>query len=191
MREIEDIHIPFLAWLHELDIPLVYHRPDRKSGIQTGWPDFTVAYARRVVFIEAKTPEGRLSEVQRNVHKFIRKAGNIVVVCRSLEECKEAVREFVLWDGLTEAFSPQLNAAPVLADACKRADLIQNRQGGEARESTSGVDSGHHSCGGVQFYIIEWCGITYVVAPAQLGAGYEWIREASAIDRVTLPRLPA
>ena len=185
MREIEEIHIPFLAWLNELEIPRVYHRPDRKSGIQRGWPDFTIAYGGRVVFIEAKTDEGRLSVVQVSVHNFIRASGNRVEVCRSVEECKEAVRKHVLHDGLTEAFSPQLNAAPVLAEPLRK-DFT-----GEARESISPKTADVReadSRGGVQFYIIDWCGTAYVVTPAQRG-GFEWIREASVIDRVHLPKL--
>ncbi len=40
MREIPDIHKPFIIWLRERDIPHVYHRSDRKSGLQKGTPDY-------------------------------------------------------------------------------------------------------------------------------------------------------
>jgi hypothetical protein len=182
MREIEDIHIPFLAWLNELQIPRVYHRPDQRSGIQRGWPDFTVAWMGHVVFIEAKTPEGRLSKVQENVHAFIRASGNRVEVCRSVEECKEAVRNILC----------KLNAAPVLADAA-RTKGARNPIGGEARESTCSRPEGakaSDSRGGVQFFIGNWNGNPYVFAPDQSGA-YRMIRQASAFDRLTLPKLPA
>jgi len=207
MKEIDDIHIPFLAWLNELKIPRVYHRPDRKSGIQTGWPDFTVAYMGRVVFIEVKTPEGRLSKVQGNVLAFLLASGNPIEVCRSVEECKEAVRKHVLHDGLTEAFAKQLNAAPVLAEPTKHqvANVVKVHEG-EARESTSvgirqdsntGAETRSHgqpisqdSRGGVQFYVGSWNGTFYVFAPDGVGS-FRMIREASTMDRIRLPTLPA
>jgi hypothetical protein len=209
MREIEDIHIPFLAWLNELAIPRVYHRPDRRSGIQVGWPDFTIAWMGRVVFIEAKTPDGRLSKVQENVHKFIRASGNRVEVCRSVEECKEAVRNILCetlggaetvvekkqpsGDATTEdSASPQkLNAAPVLAEPHS---LGSPRRDGEAREGTPAPQAqplnAPDSRGGVQFYVGNWKGVPYVFAPDRGGA-LRMIREASAIDRIRLPKLPA
>jgi hypothetical protein len=204
MREIEDIHVPFLAWLKELGVWVTYHRPDRKSGIQTGHPDFMVAWMKRFVFIEAKTPEGLLSKVQENVHAFIRASGNTVVVCRSLEECKEAVRKYVLHDGFTEAFSKNgknsppigLNAALVLAEPLgirtTDAKSREGRRSGEARESTEEdrLAVNTDSRGGVQFYIGSWNGNFYVFAPDRGGA-FRMIREASSIDRIRFPKLPA
>jgi hypothetical protein len=184
MREIEDIHIPFLAWLNELQIPRVYHRPDQRSGIQRGWPDFTVAWMSHVVFIEAKTPEGRLSKVQENVHAFIRASGNRVVVCRSVEECKEAVKNILCELSLTG----QKNAAPVLAEPVRHAFNVQCA--GEARESNGKDGENRSPRGGVQFFIGNWNGNPYVFAPDLSGA-YRMIRQASAFDRLTLPNLPA
>lgn len=173
MREIDDIHMPFLAWLNELKIPRVYHRPDRKSGIQTGWPDFTVAWMGRVVFIEAKTPDGRLSKVQENVHAFIRASGNRVEVCRSLEECKEAVKNILCENTLSGEKRP-----------CKHG-LAESKDGLNA-----GLVQPDNDPPAQNFYIGSWNGNPYVFAPDQRGA-FRMIREASAFDRLRLPKLPA
>jgi hypothetical protein len=33
MREVKDLHEPFKAYLRRWAIPYIYHRPDRRSGI--------------------------------------------------------------------------------------------------------------------------------------------------------------
>jgi hypothetical protein len=174
MMEIEDIHVPFLAWLHELRIPFVYHRPDRKSGIQTGWPDFTVLYEGRVALIEAKTAAGRLSEVQESVHAFLRGSGNPVEVCRSVEECKEAVRKWILHPGLTETFSG--------VGSTRSSEAVEaERRQDQAEPCNTALPS--------NFFIGDWQGKPFVFSPDQSGA-FRMIREASVIDRLRLPKLP-
>src|SRR5690348_16200205 len=89
------IHNQFVAWLRKHEIPYLRHRMDRKSGIQTGWPDFTVLWMSRVVCIEIKTSKGRVSNQQHRVIDFIRRTGNRVEICRSCEECVEAVKNIL------------------------------------------------------------------------------------------------
>lgn len=89
------IHDAFIAWLKKREIPFITHRMDRKSGIATGWPDFTVLWMSRVMCIEIKTAKGRLSNDQERVIAFIRRSGNRVEVCRSCEECIEAVTDIL------------------------------------------------------------------------------------------------
>jgi hypothetical protein len=90
MREVNDIHVPFKAWLNERRIPYVYHRTDRKSGIQEGHPDFTILWMRRQIMIECKTAGGKLSPKQVERIDFLRRSGNVVEIARSLSECVEA-----------------------------------------------------------------------------------------------------
>lgn len=95
MKEIEDIHRPFISWLQERQIPFVYHRPDRKSGIHSGHPDFTVLWMRRQVMIECKTTSGKLSDLQVKRIDFLRRNGNVVEIARTLSECIEAVQSIL------------------------------------------------------------------------------------------------
>jgi hypothetical protein len=96
MREVNDIHVPFKAWLDEGRIPYVYHRPDRPSGIRSGWPDFTICWMRRQIMIECKTPSGKLSTKQVECIDFLRRQGNVVEIARNVSECVTAAYKVLL-----------------------------------------------------------------------------------------------
>jgi hypothetical protein len=96
MREIDDIHVPAIQWLIEARVPYVYHRPDRRSGIHKGHPDFTILWMRKQIMIECKTPSGKLSDDQVKRIDFLRRAGNVVEIARNLSEFKEAAYKVLL-----------------------------------------------------------------------------------------------
>jgi hypothetical protein len=98
VREIDDIHVPAIQWLTEAQVPYIYHRPDRRSGIHKGHPDFTILWMRKQIIIECKTPSGKLSQDQVARIDFLRRAGNVVEIVRNLSEFKEAAYK-VLCEG--------------------------------------------------------------------------------------------
>jgi hypothetical protein len=214
MREIDDIHVPFKAWLDAGQIPYIYHRHDRKSGIQTGHPDFTILWMRRQIMIECKG-QGRPSPKQLERIAFLRRMGNVVEIARSFDECVEAAYK-VLCEGkpslgdsvtcnwpLSKCFkelkravaevpgngTEDLNAVPVLADANEVLGL-RKAKADEARESTLIADTVSDSRRRrSNFYIGDWKGTKYVFAPDQ-GGDYQMIRKASVLDIDNLPPLP-
>jgi hypothetical protein len=50
VREIKDLHLPFIAYLERWSIPYIYHWPGGRSGINKGHPDFTISYTKADVF---------------------------------------------------------------------------------------------------------------------------------------------
>jgi hypothetical protein len=106
------IHDQFIAWLRKNEVPYSHHRMDSKSGIQKGWPDFTVLWMSRVVCIEVKTSKGRVSKDQERVIAFIRKSGNRVEICRSCEECVEAVKNILCESKLDVGGTPVQSELP-------------------------------------------------------------------------------
>ena len=57
-----------------------------RKGLHPGWPDFEIIYKGRIIFIELKTPKGRVSKKQKQCHHDLMMAGAVVKVCRSLDE---------------------------------------------------------------------------------------------------------
>jgi hypothetical protein len=57
----------------------------RKLDFGMGWPDFLFLHAGRVLFVEFKTPEGRLSAMQQHVHAQLRNSGFVVHTVRDVE----------------------------------------------------------------------------------------------------------
>ncbi len=93
-EEIERLHNPTCKWLTEHGIAYVHNRPDRRSTATEGAPDFTIAAgAGRVVFVEFKTVEGKLSVKQREWHFLSERAGTTVHVIRSLGKFLELMKE--------------------------------------------------------------------------------------------------
>lgn len=181
------IHEAFIAWLRKLEIPYVYHRADKKSGIQSGWPDFTVLWCSHCVCIEVKTEKGRLSKDQKRVIAFIRKSGNRVEICRSCEQCVEAVKN-ILCENLQgfefdnplaevprfrEEFRELKRAVAAVPTTLPQQPLADRN--GEGQKSAT-------------FYIGDWNRVPYVFAP-DLDGSYKLIRKASTIDIANLPKL--
>lgn len=95
MNEIRDIHKPFLSWLHKNKLLYVYHRPDTRSGIATGWPDFTICHCGKCLLIEAKTPKGKVTPIQHMMHLDLRANGNTVVIAYSAAAAISAVQTWL------------------------------------------------------------------------------------------------
>jgi hypothetical protein len=65
-KEIEEIHEPILKWAREQVpfVPVIYHRPDIKSGLKRGVNDLTVFFRGEVFLLEGKSRTGKLSTEQ-------------------------------------------------------------------------------------------------------------------------------
>jgi len=85
MREIKDLHQPFIAYLQRWAIPYIYHRPDRRSGINKGHPDFTVLWQGKALLIEFKVPTGKLSLDQIKRQELLSCSGTHTLTLDSLE----------------------------------------------------------------------------------------------------------
>tara|TARA_R110000824_G_scaffold95471_2_gene229591 strand:- start:577 stop:942 length:366 start_codon:yes stop_codon:yes gene_type:complete len=112
------IHKGIVEWL-ALALPpnsVVHHSPNegrhrvqyrvhqRQMGMFAGWPDLELfippASWRKLsewqpVFLEVKTPKGRLSPNQKAAHKLLTGVGCIVEVVRSIEETEEALKRLI------------------------------------------------------------------------------------------------
>lgn len=63
----------------------------KSTGTLAGVPDLLVITAGRILGIELKSGNGRLSDAQLYCHEQFRRAGADVFVCRSLEEVADAL----------------------------------------------------------------------------------------------------
>ncbi len=91
--EVEKLHKPALKWLTEHGIAYVPNRPARRSTATEGAPDFTIAAgAGRVVFVEFKTIDGKLSVKQREWHFLAERSGTTVHVIRSFGKFLELMK---------------------------------------------------------------------------------------------------
>jgi hypothetical protein len=115
VREIADIHLPFIAWLDQRGIPFHRNRPDKATTAVKGDPDFLLTWCNRCLYVECKIPGGKLSEDQEKRIAYLRSAGNRVVVAYSLEECVDAAH------GILCEAGPRNDEAP--ASAAEPSDL--------------------------------------------------------------------
>ena len=63
------------------------------TGTKEGTPDMCVVDAGRVLFLELKSPKGRVSPAQEACHRALRRAGAPVYIIRSLDEAIAALRQ--------------------------------------------------------------------------------------------------
>lgn len=66
----------------------------KSMGLKAGVPDILIIHDGRPLWIELKTPKGRISDVQILTHGDIVNAGGEVVVCRSVEQVEDALRDW-------------------------------------------------------------------------------------------------
>jgi len=95
--------IEWCAWSHQNfpDIDLVFAVPNggnrslseavrfKREGVKAGMPDLVLPVSKlgfHSLYIEVKTPKGKLSKEQQKMHKRLRDAGNAVVIARSLDD---------------------------------------------------------------------------------------------------------
>src|ERR1051325_7409270 len=163
------IHEQFIAWLRKLEIPYVHHRMDKKSGIRTGWPDFTILWCSRVMCIEIKTAKGRITLDQARVIAFIRRSGNRVEICRSCEECVEVVKNILCEGKLGDDSVPEQLRPKFIKEFMELKQAVEAVPGNGTAEEKP------------KFRIGNWKGTDFVFAPDQRGE-YRVIRPASAAD---------
>ena len=70
---------------------VIARRVAKDDGHLTGWPDLIVVGTSRIVFLEVKTGEGRISPAQERIHATLRDYGWTVGVVRSVSEALDAV----------------------------------------------------------------------------------------------------
>ena len=85
---------------------IAYRMKQKRQGVIAGWPDLEIfvppaAWTSETVpwcpiFLEIKTPKGRVSENQKAAHKLLTSCGCAVAVVRSIEETAQAVGSLVL-----------------------------------------------------------------------------------------------
>lgn len=79
MKE-SDIQHSIITWLESIGMYVVKVIQTNKNG----WPDLQALQNGVTLFIEVKTPTGRLSELQKYRHKQLKDKGFIVITTHSL-----------------------------------------------------------------------------------------------------------
>lgn len=92
-REEIKLHDQFANWCRLNGIPYVHARPDRKSTIAKGHPDFTLLWHGRGVCIEFKAGKGKVTEDQAAKIKELDAARVPCVVTTSLVFAIEFAKE--------------------------------------------------------------------------------------------------
>ena len=70
-------------------------RNQQGLGSHLGMADLTAIKNGKVIFVEVKTPKGRLGEYQRKFKRDIEEHGGIYLVVRSVEELEKALNKEV------------------------------------------------------------------------------------------------
>jgi hypothetical protein len=85
----------FRSWLSLNDIAFISARPDKKSTIGIGLPDFCVLFPNQpAIFIEMKVT-AKLSDDQRRVIAWLEEKGFKVTIARSAAQAISYVKSFI------------------------------------------------------------------------------------------------
>jgi hypothetical protein len=76
----------------------------RAEGVLAGIPDIHIPALS--LFIEMKTPTGKVSPVQKEMHERLRKDGQIVAVCYSTQQAIDVVTGIMHTRGMVPARQP-------------------------------------------------------------------------------------
>lgn len=71
----------------------------RCLGLMPGWPDLVFLWRGGCLLIELKVGRNGLSEAQKGVREWAAIREVPFLICRSLDEVKEALREHGVWKG--------------------------------------------------------------------------------------------
>lgn len=82
-----DIQFEIIKYLESHNFYVVKIIQSNKNG----WPDLQAHKDGVTIFIEVKTPKGKVSELQKYRHKQLQDKGFIVITCTSL---KSLINEF-------------------------------------------------------------------------------------------------
>ncbi len=98
IMEIDDIHAPIVAWLerHGLWASTIYSRPDKRSTIKEGWPDFTVIHRGKACMVECKRPGSKPTKVQKELIDSLLHKGENVIVAYNADQAIRYIRETLL-----------------------------------------------------------------------------------------------
>ena len=69
----------------------------KKSGLVAGWPDLQIIKDGIYHGIEVKTDKGKVSDVQKDMHKNIIKSGGKVAICRSINEVEQTLYDWTFF----------------------------------------------------------------------------------------------
>lgn len=170
MREIQDIHLPLIAWLNKEGIPFHRNRPDKKTTAVKGDPDFLLTLAGRCLYIECKIPGGKPTAIQEERIAYLRKAGNSVRIVYSFGEAVLAIQA---WLGI------------IPADTAPLGDEHQPHKNEVLRPVEH---AGTTVDGSSPFRIGNWQGKEFVFAQ-DLDGGWNMIRQATPTDLLNFERL--
>jgi hypothetical protein len=114
MQDSEDkIQSDCYLWFHNTQVRLrclLFHIPNggkrgereankfRAMGVVAGIPDLFLSIPTEThhgLYIEMKTPTGKLSPEQKEVHIKLVSEGYKVIICRSLEDFKKEIKEYL------------------------------------------------------------------------------------------------
>ena len=79
-------------WLTLNGIPFYNTRADKRSTVSAGLPDFAIFCDSRILLVEMKAKNGRLSSEQQAMVAAIERRGTPVHICRSMQEARELVK---------------------------------------------------------------------------------------------------
>lgn len=99
MKESQE-HQAFSHWLDSQGLPYIHSRTDRRHTNALGDPDYYVMNAGKVLAIEFKVGQNKLSAAQEKRIAHLRKAGIRVQILASASEAISAVME---WAGVENA----------------------------------------------------------------------------------------
>lgn len=92
-EEIVSLHNPIKEWCDSQfpQVPYFYTRPDKASGSKPGTPDFALLYKGKVIIVECKTRDGKLSPEQLAFKVLAEMQGHTVHVVRDMEHFRSLV----------------------------------------------------------------------------------------------------
>lgn len=183
MKE-QQIHEAFMVWLKRNRLYYIHSTFGKKATMTKDAPDFIILHCNRVLLIECKTEQGKLTAGQKEKFEQIRvESGMVVQIVRSVPEAVQAVEH---WLGVEKPHSEALGPYsdhdwPGMKEAVRKAGVTAPKQpelpvnGNGAKEA---------------FYIGNWRGTDWVFARDTDG-GYRQIRQASAADIINFSKIPA
>ena len=84
---------------------IAYRMKQKRQGVIAGWPDLEIfvppaAWQSETVpwcpiFLEIKTPKGRVSDNQKAAHELLTNCGCVVEVVRSIEETATVISQLI------------------------------------------------------------------------------------------------
>jgi VRR-NUC domain-containing protein len=78
------------------DITTDYHNPTRKTTNKKGWPDFPCYKNGRVLFVEFKSPTGKLTKEQLEVRAELERQGFKYVVVYAASDAIEIADSYLI-----------------------------------------------------------------------------------------------